>query len=1017
MRWGLSLAISVVLFAGLCVPLTCRAQPEPPPIAPTGPRTAEGERQGFHLPPGFEVQLVAAEPDIIHPINIAFDAGGRLWVTMSVEYPFPAKDPHHTKDVVKVLEDFGPDGRARKITTWADNLNIPIGVLPLADGAVVHSIPDVWRMWDSRGAGRADKREVLLGTYGYQDTHGMTGNFVRGLDGWVYATHGFANTSTVKGKDGSQITMTSGNTYRFRPDGTGVEHFTNGQVNPFGLCFDPLGNLYSCDCHSRPIYQLLRGAYYPSFGRPHDGLGFGPEMMQHSHGSTAIAGIVYYAADNWPAEFRDNIFIGNVVTNRVNRDTLRKHGSSYTAVEAPDFIISDDPWYRPVHMMLGPDGAMYIADFYNRIIGHYEVPLTHPGRDRTHGRIWRVVYRGPGGKAGTAAPRADWTKVSAAELVGDLAHPNLNVRLIATNQLADRGGKEGIEAVRKVMRPGSYPFQRMHGLWVLDRQGALDDDRLTAAARDTEVGVRVHALRVLVERKDLSARQRNLVLAGLKDADAFVRRAAAEALGRHPEAANVRPLLELRHAVPKEDTHLLHVTRMALRDQLLHKSSWEGIARQTWGDRDVLALADVCLGAPSAEATGFLAANLSRLAEGHERLAEYARHIARYGTSRGVAAVRAFAHDRHGADPVFGAALIKAEQQGTQERGAKLDEATLHWAQDLDRELLAAAQPDRLQAGIELAGLLKIEAAQGRLAALLADRKMPERRRREAAAALTAIDPQRHLDALGRILGDPSEALGLREQLAGVLAHTNRPRAQEELLKGLASAPAKLQGAIAQALAGSREGAERLLDAVGSGKASARLLQESAVRQRLEQAQVPDLPKRLAKLTRGLPSANEKLQALINERSAGFAKARTNPALGAQVFEKNCAVCHQVANKGAKYAPQLDGVGLRGPDRLLEDILDPSRNVDQAFRATTLTLKEGQVVSGLLTREEGEVLVLVDAQGKEQRIPRDAVESRIVSQLSPMPANFGEQMSEPELYNLLAFLLRQRAPAAEAKRP
>jgi putative heme-binding domain-containing protein len=127
------------------------------------------------------------------------------------------------------------------------------------------------------------------------------------------------------------------------------------------------------------------------------------------------------------------------------------------------------------------------------------------------------------------------------------------------------------------------------------------------------------------------------------------------------------------------------------------------------------------------------------------------------------------------------------------------------------------------------------------------------------------------------------------------------------------------------------------------------------------------------------------------------------------LFTKNCALCHQIGNQGSKIAPQLDGVGTRGLERLLEDILDPSRNVDQAFRATTLALKDGQVISGLLLREEGAVLVMADAQGKEQRIAKDAVESRTVSQLSPMPANFGEQLSETDLYHLLAYLLEQRA--------
>ena len=125
------------------------------------------------------------------------------------------------------------------------------------------------------------------------------------------------------------------------------------------------------DCHSAPVYELLRGGYYPSFGKPHDGLGFAPTMIEHSHGSTAIAGIQYYSDNLWPEEFLNNTFIGNVMTSRVNRDSLTEHGSSKTAKEEPDFVSTTDPWFRPVDLQFGPDGALYIADFYNRIIGHY----------------------------------------------------------------------------------------------------------------------------------------------------------------------------------------------------------------------------------------------------------------------------------------------------------------------------------------------------------------------------------------------------------------------------------------------------------------------------------------------------------------------------------------------------------------------------------------------------------------------------------------------------------------------
>jgi putative heme-binding domain-containing protein len=198
------------------------------------------------------------------------------------------------------------------------------------------------------------------------------------------------------------------------------------------------------------------------------------------------------------------------------------------------------------------------------------------------------------------------------------------------------------------------------------------------------------------------------------------------------------------------------------------------------------------------------------------------------------------------------------------------------------------------------------------------------------------------------------------------------------------------------------------------GKASARLLQERPVELRLAGAKVPGWKERIAKLTRGLPPADQRIQSLLKARHAGFLAAKTDPALGMKVYEKNCGICHQLANKGAKVGPQLDGIGNRGLDRLLEDIIDPNRNVDQAFRATTLTLTNGQLVTGLVLREEGEVVVVADAQGKEVRVPKKTIEERTASQLSPMPANLVEQIPEADFYNLMAYLLEQR-PAKENK--
>jgi putative heme-binding domain-containing protein len=1003
---------AVVLLLPLAA-FAAAAEPKPDPnVAATPHRSPEAERKLFRLPPHFEIQLVAAEPDIHKPLNLAFDDRGRLWVTDTVEYPFPPPAGKKSRDSVKILEDFGPDGRARKITTFADDLVIPIGVLPLPaakpQDALVFSIPSILRLRDGKGSGHADSREVLYAPYGRRDTHGLTGSFTWGFDGWIYAVHGFSNDSTIKAKDGSSIHMQSGNTYRMRPDGGHIEFFTHGQVNPYGLSFDPLGNLYSADCHTQPIYQLLRGAWYPSFGKPHDGLGFGPEMYRGYTESTAVAGVAYYAADNYPPAWRDSAYVGDVVSRRVNQFAIEWHGSSPKGI-LKRFLESDDPWFRPVHVKLGPDGALYVADFYNRIIGHYEVPLTHPGRDRDSGRIWRIVYRGD--KRGTPAPRTDWTTANVDELIKDLAHPNRTVRMHATNQLVERGGKEGRQALRELLSSDkANAWQWIHGLWVLERGDAGDETLLTTAAKHMDRGVRVHVQRILSERAKLTSAQHDLALAGLKDADANVQRAAADALGQHPNAEkNLRALLDLRHAVPKDDTHLLHVVRMALRNQLRSADSWNEEDGAGLSERDARAIADVSLGVPSKESAAYLMRHLRKYAEQGDMLTRSVQHIARYGDESATTALLAFVRDKQpetsARDYGQQAALFRAIQRGTQERGAKLSEPLRAWGGDLTERLLSSKRGGEVETGIKLAGELHLTNQRQRLAELARRRGAPLGQRKAAVEALASLDAKQNAAVLGGILADAQSPLALREECIKLLAQANQGETRAELLKFLPSAPARLQTSIAVGLVASPAGVEKLLESVKAGKASARLLQDAAVKPRLEASRLPRLKERLAELTAGLPPAGKDMQDLLQRRRDGFTRAKKDTKLGAAVFVKNCANCHQVGGQGAKIGPQLDGVGVRGLDRLLEDVLDPNRNVDQAFRQTTLTLKNGQFLSGLLLKEEGEVLVLADSQGKEIRTSKEAVEERSSSQVSPMPGNFAEQIPEGDFNNLLAYLL------------
>lgn len=1155
-------------------------------VRTTEPLTPAEQQAKFKLPPGFEIQLVASEPDINKPMNLAFDATGRLWVTTSIEYPWAAPTNRPARDRLMIFEDFGPDGRARKVTQFADGLNIPIGVYPFRNDdkhwkALVWSIPYIWLLEDTDADGKADKRTPLYGPFDHtRDTHGNQASFRRGFDGWLYATHGFNNDSHVTARDGSHVDLNSGNTYRIRLDGSRIEQHTHGQVNPFGLAWDARGNLYSSDCHSAPIYQLLAGGWYPSFGKPHDGLGFAPVMLEHAHGSTAIDGAFYYSDDLWPAEYQDTFMIGNVMTSRLNRDKITFIGSTPKATEQPDFLTTTDPWFRPVDNILGPDGALYLADFYNRIIGHYEVPLVHPGRDRERGRLWRVVYKGEDRQPKLRNPALAQDLDG---LITELGSPNLTRRLGAMAEIEDRFGKQSGPALLKALGRWGFPAngnslpdisvltQRSAGdpelfvsiLWMLQRLSLSEVPLHYGHIPPMPAVVRVHTQRVYAERGftgEMPHSTRVYSIWALEnDADALVRRSAAEALGNWPAAAELRPLLNALAKADPADTHLVYVLRKSLRDHLKVPAIFEQVlAKQDWSEADQRAFADVALAVPTPQAASFLLARLGGLSDSTTpTLNDALKHAARYAPESDLPKLAEFVRTKFAAQNDFQLALFRSVDQGLQQRGLALPATLKSWGAELVGQLLAGGTASTwnntplevatespwdfqerkrsdgkavrvlssLMRGEQKTGVLrspefaaggtvsfwlcghdgypdqpakKVNAARLRDAATgavlfeawpprndvaaqviwdtarhagkrvalevtdadtgdayawvalgdlegvpalpsaspraLADRTAgaaelaarldlkeaaPKLRelalqpgdselRAAAAKGFAGLNPAAASAVLAPLLVDSTQPLNLRERLGVLLAEVNTPDSRAAVVGALKDVPYRIQQAWAVALTANRDGAEAFLQAVEKGLASPRILQLTGARNRFQRANPDNWQARLERLTKELAPPDEAREKLLAARRAAFAPDKGNATEGQRVFQQNCQVCHQIGGVGGLVGPQLTGIGNRGVERLCEDILDPNRNVDHAFATTTLTLKDGEVATGLFRRAEGELLVLANAAGQEFTVPKKDVQERAESNLSLMPDNFGESIPEADFNHLLAFLLGKR---------
>ncbi|HWL07018.1 MAG TPA: PVC-type heme-binding CxxCH protein [Planctomicrobium sp.] len=1158
--------LSTLLPFLLCgTPIFAADDPFASAVRPTEALSPAEELQAFQVPPGFEVQLVASEPEILKPINMAFDERGRLWVSCTQDYPYVnLKTPG---DSIRILEDTDGDGRADKVTTFVDGITHPMGLLPYQDGVIAFCIPNIEFFRDTDGDGKCDTRQVLYGPFDYsKDTHGLNNAFRRGYDGWVYACHGFNNHSVVKGPDGNTLDVASGSVYRFRPDGSRIERFTFGQINPFGMTFDTQGDLFNSDCHSKPLMLMLRDGQYPGFGRQHDGLGFAPSILEHSHGSTAIAGVMQGSDGRFPEEFRNNFFIGNVMTSRINRDSLKITGASMKAVEEPDFLISKDPWFRPVDLQLGPDGALYIADFYNKIIGHYEVPLNHPGRDRTRGRIWRVVPTASKTSASEASRTLtsvpDLNTLSVQELLQAANTSNVPRLMQTLDEISDRHGTPAIPELKRLLTTELPDLSQITALWGLQRLKALTWTELQSACSSPSFLVRIHAQRILADRADWSSEEQTAALAGLNDADPFVQRAAGDALARHADLKHVRPLLDAWQRIPENDPVLEYQLKLALRNQCRIPGTLPQLLQSSLSDEDSRRLAQIALGLDHPDAATSLLKLVS--IEGNNQIhpVDVARKISRWGTPEEVDQFIKWARSHWKNDQQTQLELLFAVCSGRRQQGQEKNETLNTWALDLanailqetpdstnwvsldpvsggkgaawdyewrntardqqrvrmlsslpagetavsslrspsfilpkefsflicghlgfpgqppqpvnyvrlclvegDREIARQLPPRndlahkmtwdlsahhgqqgylevvdgldlnayawlaiggidpnllslpteglhrdqrRMQGAIQLVRELDMRQFQDRLMALSTDLNQAHDVRAAALDTLAAWDGSSLAAAIAETLKLNSLTAEQQRELQLSLNSGSESDRRQLLSTVLKQLPTREQVAVAAGLLSQGQGESILLDWCDSNIISPRVLSSSKIRPRLERSSTPAIQARARTWLEKLPSTSEETDRLIASMKGQLSGRQPNLAQGEKIFTDRCATCHQIRGAGKVIGPQLDGIGNRGSERLLEDILDPNRNVDEAFRSRTYALADGRVLSGMFRRQEGAVIVIANNKGEELSFPEEEIDQQAISQVSIMPDNWKELIPESELLDLLAYLMEQK---------
>ena len=537
----------------------------------TGPRSPEEERLSFTLPAGFEIELVAAESaDIGKFITVTWDARMRLWSMTALEYPVDGNEQKVASDALfasggrdKVVVFDAPyaapaPGRAAVTTpprVFADGLVMPLGLLPYKDGAFVQYGTDIRLYHDIDSDGRADRHEVILTGFGTQDSHLFPHQFLRQPGGNIFVAQGLFNYSKVRRPDGrpfadgaTEVAFVQCKLGRFTPDGSLFESLTAGPNNIWGLVTSREGETFMQEANDigYPVIPYEPGIWVSTGSRdrlrPYQPL-MPPPLAPAQMGGTGLSGLAL-------AEDRDTpfttfpspssqlpsskvFFLANPITNTINAVKATPDAGRYRYEKLPDFITTTDKWFRPVAIHFGPDGALYIVDWYNKIISHNEVPRTHPDRDKTRGRIWRVRHRDQ--------PRnvpPDLTKLDDRALLAQLGGPNALVSRLAWLELTDRRATALAPDLEKIAADRAAPAdRRLAALWALEGLQPVSTALLQTIATDVAPTFRHEAARLAAAQPRPEDEFLALATPLIADPNPSVRAAIGDALRRVPRAS------------------------------------------------------------------------------------------------------------------------------------------------------------------------------------------------------------------------------------------------------------------------------------------------------------------------------------------------------------------------------------------------------------------------------------------------------------------------------------------------
>ncbi|HEX8202950.1 MAG TPA: PVC-type heme-binding CxxCH protein [Isosphaeraceae bacterium] len=950
---------------------------------PPGPALSPAEAiRKMTVPEGFAVELVASEPDIVNPVAMTFDERGRIWITESLEYPRQAPGPG--RDRVKVLEDTDGDGRADQFAIFAEGLNIPSGVAVGGGGVWVANSPDILFYPNADGDLTPDgPPQVVVTGFGRADTHELPNTLAWGPDGWLYGWNGVFNPSHVEYR-GTVYDFTCA-VFRIHPKTRDFELFCEGTSNPWGLTWDREGSAFASACVIDHLWHLVETGYYHRQGGPYPPFTWKIDsIVDHRHQKAAYCGIHFYDSDAYPPEYRGRLFMGNIHGNSINSDVLRRDGASYRADAAPDFLAANDAWFMPVVQKTGPDGCLYILDWYDRYHCYQDANRDPQGIDRLKGRLYRVRYQDTPRRA-----NFDLARESDDALIRRLDSPNGFDRDIARRLLVERGTSPIREELETIVRDNAAARRtRMLALWSLVGIGPLRPEFHAALLDHADAGFRAWAVRAAGDASAVEPAIRDKVVALAADPSPDVRLQVAIAARKIAGLDPIPVLVEvLAHGGP---------------DRLIPRIVWQNL-HPLLEDRADEFLAQ----AERPDRREAVAPLMPRVVERilGRRDPDPAPVVELFTLlAEGTAA------DRKAARQCL--AILAGRVQTGELAGARLVALRARIQPLLGRIL--AGPPDAVLAldAALLAVSWKDPAALGAVRSILDRPKAPEALRLRALDALIAAADPAALALSARILADPrSGSAEFRGKLLGALGRLDDPKVAEAVLASYPTLPPDQKPRAIELLCQRPAWSRLLLGAIGRKAIPADALNVNQVRQ-LQSSPDSELA-RLVRSQWGIvrEGRNPAREQVVAQMRGVIRQRPGDPAAGRLAFQKLCAQCHKIFGEGQEVGPDLTGVGRDSFELLLSNVFDPSLVIGAAYQATTVATADGRVLTGILAEDSPQRVVLKTQGGKLEIIAHGDVDEMKVSELSLMPENIETQLTPSEWSDLFSFLLQDQ-PAA-----